>query len=158
MTVNASKVLLTLSCVLSTSCMIAAPVPVRSVTQQQGLYVRAADLESSAGIAIKQGPDSDNIVACTADRCAIVPSASGTGGDLLIELNGLADVLGLEVVFDDARQHVTFELNGTGGTGSKFGQVGSLAPDFRLTKLDGSSVALSDFRGKRVLINSWASW
>jgi len=37
-------------------------------------------------------------------------------------------------------------------------RIGNLAPDFRLSKLDGSSVRLSDFRGKRVLINSWASW
>lgn len=37
-------------------------------------------------------------------------------------------------------------------------RVGDLAPDFKLAKLDGSSVRLSDFRGQRVLINSWASW
>ena len=37
-------------------------------------------------------------------------------------------------------------------------QVGQLAPDLRLTRLDGSPVALADFRGKRVLIDSWASW
>jgi hypothetical protein len=36
--------------------------------------------------------------------------------------------------------------------------VGSPAPDFRLTKLDGSSIALSELLGKRVLINSWATW
>ncbi len=33
------------------------------------------------------------------------------------------------------------------------------APDFSLTKLDGSaSVSLSDFKGKPVIINFWASW
>ena len=37
-------------------------------------------------------------------------------------------------------------------------QPGQLAPDFRLTALDGREIALSDLRGKRVLINSWASW
>lgn len=32
------------------------------------------------------------------------------------------------------------------------------APDFRLEDLDGAEVRLSDFRGKTVLVNFWASW
>ena len=32
------------------------------------------------------------------------------------------------------------------------------APDFHLKNLDGQVVSLSDFRGKPVLINFWASW
>jgi peroxiredoxin len=32
------------------------------------------------------------------------------------------------------------------------------APDFILQSLDGSSVKLSDFRGKAVLLNFWATW
>jgi len=37
-------------------------------------------------------------------------------------------------------------------------EVGRTAPDFELTTLDGKTVRLSDFRGKGVLINFWASW
>lgn len=37
-------------------------------------------------------------------------------------------------------------------------EVGKLAPDFQLQMLTGGSVKLSDFRGKRVLINFWATW
>lgn len=33
-----------------------------------------------------------------------------------------------------------------------------LAPDFRLRTFDGGVVALSDFRGKLVVLNFWASW
>lgn len=33
-----------------------------------------------------------------------------------------------------------------------------VAPDFSLTRLDGSVLTLSDFRGRPVLINFWASW
>ena len=36
--------------------------------------------------------------------------------------------------------------------------VGNLAPDFTLTDLDGNQVTLSDFRGKAVFINFWATW
>ena len=37
-------------------------------------------------------------------------------------------------------------------------EAGKLAPDFQLSNLKGQSVALSDFRGRPVLINFWASW
>jgi len=36
--------------------------------------------------------------------------------------------------------------------------VGRAAPDFILEKPDGSSLRLSDLRGKPVLVNFWASW
>lgn len=36
--------------------------------------------------------------------------------------------------------------------------VGNEAPDFELQTLAGDSVKLSDYRGKRVMINFWATW
>ena len=36
--------------------------------------------------------------------------------------------------------------------------AGGLAPDFSLQSLDGSAVRLSDYRGKAVLLNFWATW
>lgn len=36
--------------------------------------------------------------------------------------------------------------------------AGSLAPDFTLRDLEGREVSLSDFRGKTVLLNFWATW
>ena len=37
-------------------------------------------------------------------------------------------------------------------------QVGDKAPDFTVEMFDGSRVALSDLRGKVVLLNFWATW
>lgn len=34
----------------------------------------------------------------------------------------------------------------------------SVAPDFQLEALDGTTVRLSDYRGKAILLNFWASW
>ncbi|MFQ5580482.1 MAG: TlpA disulfide reductase family protein [Nitrospiria bacterium] len=36
--------------------------------------------------------------------------------------------------------------------------VGNLAPDFKINNLKGGSSALSDYRGKVVLVNFWATW
>ncbi|NSL51067.1 redoxin domain-containing protein [Calidifontibacillus erzurumensis] len=37
-------------------------------------------------------------------------------------------------------------------------EKGNIAPDFELVTLNGDKVKLSDFRGKKVLLNFWASW
>lgn len=37
-------------------------------------------------------------------------------------------------------------------------RVGSVAPNFQLRDLSGTPIALSDYRGKVVLINFWATW
>ncbi len=36
--------------------------------------------------------------------------------------------------------------------------VGAIAPDFSLTNLEGETVTLSQFRGRPVVINFWATW
>ncbi|HMK66103.1 MAG TPA: TlpA disulfide reductase family protein [Thermodesulfobacteriota bacterium] len=37
-------------------------------------------------------------------------------------------------------------------------RIGEAAPDFRLSALGGKSVSLSDYKGKVVFLNIWASW
>ncbi|HUR36773.1 MAG TPA: TlpA disulfide reductase family protein [Terriglobales bacterium] len=36
--------------------------------------------------------------------------------------------------------------------------IGKAAPEFELSTLDGKSVKLSDFKGRPVLVNFWATW
>lgn len=49
------------------------------------------------------------------------------------------------------------DLSPSGGAGSSI-RVGSPAPDFTLSDVDGKTVRLSDFRGQRVVLNFWATW
>jgi len=37
-------------------------------------------------------------------------------------------------------------------------QVGEMAPDFQLAKMDGSTISLADLRGKPVVIVFWSTW
>ncbi|NBX46179.1 MAG: TlpA family protein disulfide reductase [Chloroflexi bacterium] len=53
----------------------------------------------------------------------------------------------------DAPVPITFA-----GRGGKALAAGSTAPDFALPSLDGSTIKLSDYRGRPVWINVWASW
>jgi thiol-disulfide isomerase/thioredoxin len=46
----------------------------------------------------------------------------------------------------------------TRGPGQTHQSLGEGAPDFRLPDLSGKMVALSDFKGKVVLVDFWATW
>ncbi|RRN67795.1 TlpA family protein disulfide reductase [Peribacillus simplex] len=37
-------------------------------------------------------------------------------------------------------------------------KIGAKAPDFTLKTLDGKQVELSDYKGKKVMLNFWATW
>jgi hypothetical protein len=123
------------------------------------LYGSAARLETEAEIAIKELPSRHLVAACFEDRCATVENTVRIRGELFVPVLALADALGGRAVLDETRQHVAFEFSsGKAPPSDSIAQVGGLAPDLRLTLLDGRAVSLADFRGKRVLINSWASW
>lgn len=138
---------------------VLAQAAVLPVVQDNGqACVSAARLERDAAVAVKSLPGENQFVACARERCARVTGFKRNGG-VLVTVASLAQALDAKAEFDEAGQNVRFEFSSESAAPSgAVAGVGRLAPDFRLQKLDGTWVALSDFRGKRVLINSWASW
>lgn len=71
-----------------------------------------------------------------------------------------AGVLALMMAFGCSRS--TPEKNagvaGKVGTPAGDGSIGSQAPDFALADLSGKTVHLSDFKGKVVIVDFWATW
>lgn len=109
------------------------------------LWIRSADLPRVNQFELKpQG-------ACRADMCIPVPKALKNGE--WFNLTGFSRKVGQAVVADS-------------GVWS-FGEIpvvrGSfyssrIAPDFAVPDRKGKIVHLSDFRGKKVLVVTWASW
>jgi hypothetical protein len=131
-----------------------------SVLEQAGIsYVAAAELERHASIAVKSLPGEDLLVACSGDRCVRLKEFVRKDDKIWVSVTNLAGMLGLRPNFTTDQRFVRFtmadrEPPAPGATA----RVGQLAPNFRVAKLDGTAVSLADFRGQRVLINSWASW
>jgi hypothetical protein len=130
------------------------PSPVASATAEgNNLWLSLTDLHAATGWELKpQG-------ACLGDVC--VPIPAGREAEFLrtngtqFNLAALARLHGQPAVHDDARNVWFF-----GETASvRGGALQSLqAPNFTLPDLDGRSHSLSDYRGKKVLLVSWASW
>jgi peroxiredoxin len=65
----------------------------------------------------------------------------------------VAVVISLMLVFGIQKtRHSSFQPVGAGKL------QGQVAPDFSLASLDGTTLKLSNFRGKAVLLNFWATW
>jgi len=109
------------------------------------LWVRASDLQTINGFELKpQG-------ACREDIC--IPVAKNLRQGAFFNLTGFAQKVHQPVVTDS-------------GVWS-FGEIpllrgafvnSRIAPDFAVPDRKGRVVHLSDFRGKKVLIVTWASW
>jgi len=117
----------------------------------ENLWISNGDLTRATGWELKpQG-------ACINDRC--VPIPRGRKSEFvragLFNLSALARHLGEPFVQD--------KQNGIWSFSEAPEEIGDRlrslqAPDFSLPDLDGNLHSLSDYRGKKVLLMSWASW
>jgi hypothetical protein len=121
-------------------------------------YVSSVELENRAAIAIKLLPGTETITACSEDRCAQLKGFRREGEVILVNVAEIAKAMGLTAKFSDDRRQVHFEAAPQPFPNTEMTGVGDLSPNLRLTTVGGTSVSLADFRGKRLLIQSWGSW
>lgn len=115
------------------------------------LWMSASDLRATTGWDLK--PEG----LCKDDTC--VPLSADVLEDLVdgdaINASGLWQGLDRPILHDAG--HTTWMLGEAAEDRSR--RLESLqAPDFTLPNIDGKLHSLSDYRGKKVLLASWASW
>jgi hypothetical protein len=116
------------------------------------LEVERSVFEAGTGWAIKpQG-------ACRGEVCVPLPasagSASSAGGGDVVRVPVVAERLAMPLVQEEGRD--LWALGPAGVTGRAL--ASAEAPDLRLPDLAGNEVALSSFRGQKVVLAAWASW
>jgi hypothetical protein len=119
------------------------------------LWLSLPDLTLASGFVLKpQG-------ACLDEVCVPIPKVRETAflrnveGARWFNLSELARTLHQPSVHDAANAIWLFGMR----TEAQMTLVNTLqAPDFRLTDWKGTERSLSDFRGKKVLLITWASW
>jgi len=117
--------------------------------------VRLGNLWSCIGDGVKE----DFYIAAPRDLLAAAPASAPA----LNEASPGLDIPALEVPASDAPALEIPSLDaappGAAGAEVPVGlSVGQRAPDFTVELLDGRTVSLSDFRGRPVLVNFWATW
>jgi hypothetical protein len=114
-------------------------------TDAKDLWVRAADLPRINEFTLKpQG-------ACREDICIPIPKELKNGE--WFNLSGFARRTGEAVVSDSD----VWSFGVIPAMGGKY-LSSRIAPDFAVPDRKGKSVHLTDFRGKKVLVVTWASW
>jgi hypothetical protein len=114
-----------------------------------GLWLSGDDLKRVSGWEFKpQG-------FCKGDVCVPIPDERKFVAGGRYNLAALANLLGQPVVTDEELRAWCF---GEAASERKRMLTSLDAPDFSLPDLDGKMHSLSDYRGKKVFVVSWASW
>jgi hypothetical protein len=115
------------------------------------LWIHAKELELATGWTLK--PEG----LCRDDVCTVVPPSHRercVDGDAVCA-SGLWETLGRPVLHDHAR---TTWMLGEAAEDRSQALASLRAPDFTLPDITGKLHSLSDFRGKKVFLATWASW
>jgi hypothetical protein len=126
---------------------ILTPTAEHEVAAHDGLWTSATDAEKVTGWTLK--PEG----MCRADVCVPMPAAAV--GTNKIDLVAFWRKLGGPVVASDSRD--VWAL-GAPADERNAALEGLEAPDFTLPDLDGVRCTLSELRGKKVFLATWASW
>ena len=118
-----------------------------TVDAANGLWLAARDAARVTGWTLK--PEG----MCRDDQCVPLPSTAVATGR--VDVEAFWRRLGNPVLCADDGQ--TWVL-GAGAGDRNAALAGLIAPDFTLPDLSGRPRTLSDLRGKKVLLITWASW
>jgi hypothetical protein len=127
----------------------------RTLPDPSDLWIPGADLPRVNGFTLK--PEG----ACLDDLCVPVSAAgadpilAARGGETWFSLTAFARKLDQAFVVDAERNLWSFSPIPV--TQAPYFDR-ALAPDFELPDREGNPVRLADFRGKKVLLLTWASW
>ena len=127
--------------------MVLTPTDEFEIKTRDGLWMAAVDAEKVTGWTLK--PEG----MCRAELCVPMPASAVKG----TEVDGEAfwTKLGGPVVASDARD--VWAL-GAPAEERNAALEGLQAPDFTLPDIDGVPRTLSQLRGKKVFVATWASW
>jgi hypothetical protein len=119
----------------------------RATADKDALWIQHADLPSINGFELKpQG-------ACREEICIPIPRPMMRGAQF--NLTAFAERIGQRVVADPAARVWSFgEIPVVRGAFLE----SRVAPEFSVPDRKGRAVRLSQFRGKKVLVVTWASW
>ncbi|UYN95468.1 MAG: redoxin domain-containing protein [Enhydrobacter sp.] len=126
---------------------ILTPTDEFDVETSNGLWMPATDAERVTGWTLK--PEG----MCRAEACVALPADAVRGMEVNVE--AFWRRLGGPVVADDGR--AVFAL-GAPAEERNAQLEGLVAPDFTLPDIDGKPRRLSELRGKKVFLATWASW
>lgn len=122
-----------------------------SAAEGEGLWLDTSDVEQATGWTLK--PEGF----CQGDVCVPVPAGREAefSRENQVNVSAFWAHMNKPAVSSDAGD-VWFL--GEGADSRNDALLSLEAPDFTLPDLDGKMHSLTDFRGKRVLLATWASW
>jgi hypothetical protein len=127
--------------------VILTPTGEHKVSAQDGLWMTAADAAKATGWTLK--PEG----MCLAERCVPLPTAAVKGDR--VDVAAFWTKLGGPVV---AAENGEVWALGAPADERNTALEGLEAPDFTLPDVDGTPRTLSQLRGKKVFLATWASW
>jgi hypothetical protein len=127
--------------------VVLTPTDALDVKARDGLWMAAEDAERVTGWTLK--PEG----MCRAELCVPMPASAVKGGE--VDVAAFWTKLGGPVVAGEAGD--VWAL-GAPADERNAALEGLQAPDFTLPDIDGMSRTLSQLRGKKVFLATWASW
>ena len=127
--------------------VVLTPTDEYKVSTHDGLWMSATDAGKVTGWTLK--PEG----MCRDERCVPLPPAAVKGGD--VDVEAFWERLGGPVI---ASQDGDAWALGAPADERNAALEGLQAPDFTLPDVDGKPRTLSELRGKKVFLATWASW